>query len=218
MTEENPGEVSEAAAQTATVDSNPEQMSAPAEEHVPLSALQAERKQRQELQQNLRMMQDHMELLKANQQQRKVDQTPTLNDDDVLTYGEAKKYLDSIQQGYKQSVEELRMQQAHPDYADIVKNYLPDVLQQNPELREDLQAARNPYKLAYLLAKKSDRYLAEQQQLKKSDKATRILENSQKPGSLSSIGSTAPVTSHKNWKSMSDAEFKQHVTRNLGYS
>lgn len=158
----------EAAAQPANEESIT-QVSERSEDHVPLSALQAERKQRQELQENLRMLQDHLELMRANQSSSKKedDQLSSLQDDDVLTVGEAKKYLNSLQQNYQMSIEELKMQQSYPDYADVVKNYLPDVIKENPDLKDDIQRAKNPYKLAYFLAKKSDQYKTENKQIKK---------------------------------------------------
>ncbi len=188
------------------------------EETVPLAALQAERKQRQDLQQNLKMMQDHLELVKANPaKQEKDDDFGNLQDDDVLTVGDAKRQLSKIQNEYKMSVEELRMQTAHSDYTDVVKNYLPDVLRDDPDLRVEIENAVNPYKLAYKLAKRSDKYLTEQKKNTKNETAERILENANRPGSLSAVGSTAPKSKSGNWKSMSDKDFMAQVNRNMGY-
>ncbi len=162
----------EAAAQPAN-DHDTGQAVAQDEERVPLSALQAERRQRQELQQNMKMLQDHLELIRANQQgstkKKQEDQFSELQDDDVLTVKEAKKFMESIQQNYQTSIEELKMQQAYPDYAETVQQYLPDVLKENPDLRDDIQRAKNPYKLAYFLAKKSDQYKAANKQVKKTN-------------------------------------------------
>ena len=59
----NPGVYSEAAAQgvESQLDQQGYQQEAPVQEqHVPLSALQAERRERQQLQENLKLMQDHI--------------------------------------------------------------------------------------------------------------------------------------------------------------
>ena len=192
------------------------------EERVPLSALQAERRQRQELQQNMKMMQDHLELLRANQmnapQRKKEDQFSDLQDEDVLTVKEAKKFMESVQKNYQMSIEELKMQQAYPDYAETVRQYLPDVLKENPELQGDIQRASNPYKLAYFLAKKSDQYKSDNKQVKKNETAARILKNSNRAGNLSAVGQTTPQNSSKAWNQMSDQEFLKHVNRHMGYS
>ena len=195
---------------------NDEVTSDPAQpESVPLSALQAERKQRQEAQQNLKIMQDHLELMKANQLQKpKVEEFGNLQDDDILTVGEAKKHLSKLRNDYQMSVEELKMQQAFPDYGDTVRKYLPDVLREDPDLRAEIENARNPYKLAYTLAKRSDKYLQQSSKATKSDTAERILENSKRPGSLSSVGSTTSKSQMGNWKSMSD---KKKVSNSTGF-
>lgn len=216
MTEQDTGEQVEAAAQPSQ-DENIQAAEATSEEMVPVSALQAERKQRQEMQNNLRMLQDHLELLKANQKP-KQEEMSGLQEDDVLTVGEAKKYISSLQNNYEMSIEELRMQQRHADYNEVVSNYLPDVLKEDPELQEDIKRAKNPYKLAYKLAKQSDRYRQESLKQNKSEKAERILKNSERSGSLSSVGSTTPANTSKPWKEMTDAEFQKHVSRNLGYA
>lgn len=187
------------------------------EEKVPLSALQAERKQRQELQQNMRMLQDHLELLRANSQGSRQEPASTLQDDDVLTVGEAKKYMQAIQNEYKMSVEELKMHQSNPDYGDVVRKYLPAVLEENPELREDILNAKNPYKLGYYLAKNSEQYKSEQRKAKKSEKAERILKNAEQSGSLASVGQTSTSQSNKAWSQMSDEEFMRNVNKNRGY-
>lgn len=209
-------EYSEAAVPSA----NEEGISQPAvEESVPLAALQAERKQRQELQSNMKMMQDHMELLKANQPSKvPEDDFGELQDDDILTVGEAKKQLGAIKRDYQMSVEEIKMQQSFSDYNDVVKNYLPDILKEDPDLRIEIEHAKNPYKLAYNLAKRSARYQKEKTQNTKNATADRILENANKPGSLSAVGSTAPKSTNGNWKSMSDADFMKQVNRNMGYA
>lgn len=188
------------------------------EEKVPLTALQAERRQRQELQENMKMLQDHLALMKANQNpEPKKDEFSGLADDDVLTVGEAKKYMDSVQKDYRMSLEEMKMQQAYPDYAETVRKYLPDVLKENPDLRDDIQHAKNPYKLAYFLAKKSDQYKTDNKEQKKNETAERILKNSNRSGSLSSVGQTAPTNSRKVWSQMTDKEFMEHVNRHMGY-
>lgn len=217
MSEQETGEYVEAAAQPAQQTEATEAVSATQEEMVPISVVQAERKQRQELQENMRMLQDHLELLKANNKQPKKDEFSDLREDDVLTVGEAKKYISNLQNNYEMSIEELRMQQRHPDYSEVVTKYLPDVLKEDPELQDDIKRAKNPYKLAYKLAKQSDRYREQQKTQQKNEKAERILKNSERSGNLSSVGGTAPINSSKPWKDMTDAEFKQHVSRNMGY-
>lgn len=218
--ENNSGEVAVEAAAQSTTDESYEQADVQTqEEKVPLSALQAERKQRQELQQNMKLMQEHLEVLRANsaQEKPKQDEFSNLQDDDVLTVGEAKKFLGSMEKNYQMSIEELKMQQTNPDYSETIREYLPDVLAENPDLKSEIQRANNPYKLAYFLAKKSDKYKEEHSKKQKSETAERIIKNSNRPGNLSAVGQNAPANMAKNWASMSDDEFMKHVNKNLGY-
>ena len=194
--------------------------SSTANRQVPLDALQAERSERQRLQDEVRMMKDHMSLLQAQQQQQmrpqQKDELDSLSDDDVLTVGEAKKFMSKLDSQYKMNINELKMTQKYSDYQNIVTQYLPDVLKQNPSLRESLINSQD-YELAYYLAKNSDSYKKNHKQVKQNADAERIVQNAQRAGSLSSVGQTSPMSEAKRYKDMSDADFKKHAQKNLGY-
>jgi len=223
MSEDEPklsGDQLEAAAPVseAQSDSQPEQ--APEEQHVPLAALQSERAQRQQIQDELKMMKEHLALIQARQStqsQPTKDEFDGLSDDDVLTVGEAKKFLDKMNKQYQGSLEELKTTQRHPDYQEIVTNYLPDVIKQNPKLANTLQMTQD-YELAYYLAKNSDKYKADHKRAKKNSDAERMVQNASQPGSLSSVSQTSPINQAKRYKDMSDEEFRNEVTKNLGYA
>ncbi|NGX36873.1 MAG: hypothetical protein K1000chlam2_00018 [Chlamydiae bacterium] len=186
---------------------------------VPLDALQSERTQRQNLQDELRVIKDHIALMQAQQtsqqQQKPTDEMDAMADDDVLTVGEAKKFLKKMNNQYQSSIEEMKMVQKHPDYQDVVQKYLPEVLKQNPKLRSTLEQSQD-YDLAYYLAKNSDTYKSDMKTGKKNQDAERIMQNSQKAGSLSSVGSTAPMNTAKRYKEMNETDFKSLVNRNMG--
>lgn len=186
---------------------------------VPLSALQSERDQRQGMQEELRMMKDHLALVESNQNRPPTppvkDEFEGIEDDDILTFGDAKKLLGKVQKNYQGSVEELKMTQKHPDYQEVIQNYLPDVLNENPSLRRSLEQTQD-YELAYHLAKNSDSYKDKNKKTKKSLDAKRIIENSAEAGSLSSLGSTSPISHAKRYKDMGDEDFRKLVNRNLG--
>ena len=186
------------------------------EQTVPLSALQAERAQRQQMQDELRMIKEHLALNQASQSKEKPkDAFEGLDDGDVMTVGEFKKLTSSLSNQFKMSIEELKMAQKHPDYQDVITRYLPDVLKQNPGLKNTLQKTQD-YELAYYLAKNSETYRKENKKSKQSADAKRIVENSQKAGSLSSMGSTSPISQAKRYKDMSDKEFRELMAQNMG--
>lgn len=186
---------------------------------VPLEALESERAQRQSLQEELKVIKDHIALMQSHQnrpQAQAKDDFDGMTDDDVLTVGEFKKAISKEKQQYEMSLKELKMVQQHPDYQEVVTKYLPDVLKQNPGLRSTLEKTQD-YELAYYLARNSESYKKDTKQGKKSAEAERILENSQKAGSLSAVGSTTPMNQAKRYKDMSDSDFMKQVQKNLGY-
>jgi hypothetical protein len=190
------------------------------EQLVPVTALQAERRERQQLQESLKVMQDHLALLQANQQsqQKSKDQFSELTDNDVLTVGEAKKFIEGFQREQRMAVEELKMAQTHPDYNEVVRKYLPEVLKTDPDLKDMIMSAPNPYKAAYHLAKRSDSYLLDQRSANRSPEAQKAIQNLQRPGNLSSIGQSPSSSASQSYKNMSDKDFMALVNRNMGYS
>lgn len=186
---------------------------------VPLDALQSERSQRQALQDELKMMKDHLALMQSQQQTQKPqskDEMDSLDESDVLTVGEFKRALQKKEQQYNASLEEMKMMQRHPDYQEVVTKYLPEVLKQNPSLRNALEKTQD-YELAYHLAKNSDAYKEQTKQKKKSSDAERILKNTQQSGSLASLGQNSPINTAKRYREMSDSDFMKEVHRNMGH-
>jgi len=186
---------------------------------VPLDALQAERAERQKLQDELRMMRDHVALIQSSQKQAEKpvkDEFDGLAEDDVLTVRDLKKALGKKEKEFNMTIQELRMTQSYPDYQEVVTKYLPEVLKQNPSLRNTLQNSQD-YELAYYLSKNSESYKKDHKRVSKNAEAERIVQNSQRAGSLSSVGQTTPMSEAKQYKSMSDEDFKKQVQKNLGY-
>ena len=217
MEENNTGVIAEAAVQSDTVQQQSGQQSD--EQFVPLSALQAERRERQQLQENMKLMQDHIALVQATNQkvQEKPSELDSMSDNDVLTVGEAKKFMNQFSRQQELAVEELKMAQTHQDYNEVVRKHLPDVLKTDPDLKDVIMNAPNPYKAAYYLAKRSDSYLQEQRQQSRSPEAKQAVQNLNRPGNLSSMGSTASSSAASIYKGMSDKEFSDLANKNRGY-
>lgn len=189
------------------------------EKNIPLDALQAERAERQKLQDELRMLRDNMHLMQTQQQNTKPqekDEFSDLSDDDVLTVGEFKKALKKKEQDYQMSIQELKVSQKYPDYQQVVSEYLPEVLKQNPSLADSLRKTQD-YELAYYLAKNSDAYKQKSEKPKKSQDAERIVQNANRPGSLSGVGKKSPISEAKRYRDMSADEFAKVAKKNLGY-
>lgn len=194
--------------------------SAPQDNSVPLAALQQERAQRQNLQEELRMIKDHLSLLQANQvrtQEKPKDDFEGLSDGDVMTVGEFKKVAAKFNQQFQMNVEELRMTQKYPDYQEVVTKYLPEVLKTNPGLHRTLQSSQD-YELAYYLAKNSDTYKGQSKTVQRNADAERLVKNAQQTGSLSAVGGTSPMNTAKRYKDMSDSDFMKEAAKNRGYT
>lgn len=184
---------------------------APQEQSVPLAALQAERAQRQQLQEEMRIYREQLALMQSNpQQQNDVD-----DDGDILTKGELKKYIGELNKGYQSAIAEMQITRKYPDYEEVVKKYLPEVVQKNPRLRQTLEETQD-YELAYYLATQSDGYKNSKKKETVHKDAERILKNSESPMSGSSVGSMSPVKQVQQYKNMSDDEFRKLMNRNLG--
>jgi hypothetical protein len=186
---------------------------------VPLAALQAERAQRQRLEDELKLIKDHVSLLQATQPRHEApkpkDEFEGLSDTDVLTVGEAKKFMSQFQGQVKTKLDELQMTQKYPDYQDVVSRYLPEVLKTNPALRTSLQSTQD-YELAYHLAKTSENYRSATKTAVRNADAERIIANASQAGSLSSQGGSSPINQAKRYRDMSDEDFKREANRNRG--
>lgn len=220
MEDQNAGVITDAAGQS---DLSAQQSSGheEAEQMVPLSALQAERRERQQLQDNNRILQDHLSLLQANQPsqgRQNVQMQDDVSDSDLVTYGDLKKLATQFERKSQMETMELKMAQANPDYNDVVRKYLPEVLKNDPDLRDTIMNAPNPYKLAYHLAKRSDSYLHDQRLTNRSPEAQKAAQNLQKTGNLSQIGQGVSGSVSSNYKSMSDKDFMSLVNKNMGYA
>lgn len=208
-----------AAAPTAVV-SNESQAEQRESQQVPLSALQSEREKRQQLAEELQSMKDHLALMDASRNQRSAkpkDVFEEIPDDDIPTWGDIKRVLSKKEQVYESSMKEMKIAQKYPDYADVISKFLPEVIKQNPALRESLEKTQD-YELAYYLAKNSDRYQTENKKVRKNADAEKIIQNAQMSGSLSSTGSVSPINTAKRYRDMTDDDFRKEVNRNLGYN
>jgi DNA mismatch repair ATPase MutS len=187
------------------------------ERQVPLAALESERTQRQQLQDELRVIKDHLSLMQARQNQPAPPPEESYSDDDVMTFGEFKKLAGKFESNINQKLSEMEMAKKYPDYEEVVSKYLPEVIKEDPSIGESLRKSQD-YRLAYRLARSSDSYRKDHKQQKKSADAERLVANSQRPGTLSSVGGTTPINMAKRYKDMNDDDFRREMNKNMGYA
>lgn len=194
------------------------------------SELQEIKSENESLRGNLKMYSDHFELLKneqfqkqANQQAPQEQEIFSEDDSEYLTVGQAKKFAKHIANQSNQmfaqqqaSVAEINFMSANSDYKDVITNYLPDAIKEDPELADEIRGAKNPYKYAYKMAKRSNKYLQETAKNNLSPEAKKTYDNLTRPKSLSSTGNIAHVSTQGKYKAMSDSDFNRLMAKNLG--
>ena len=124
----------------------PSQQEQAREERVPLSALQKERKKRQELEQELRWHKEQM-------MQQKAAQAPP-EPDESLFEAATKEDLGKSQQQIIRAVEERSWIKNNPERAQEVNEKLAEFLKQRPNLASAIEGAPNRYEEAWELMDK----------------------------------------------------------------
>jgi hypothetical protein len=175
----------------------------------------------------------NIELLKANRQQEQYQQQQPkrklfdgMDDGDIPNVAEIRRAWDEREAEYKGQLEELTVAQQYSDYADVLQNHTAPLLRQNPELVEGIQGARNKALFAYKLGKL---YQGQQQVTQSTPSpvqsvpqptspsaiAQRIVENSRKPGTLSSVGGQGSLSKTEFMATMSDKDFMEMAQKHL---
>jgi hypothetical protein len=166
-----------------------------------------------------------LDMLKANivsQQPQKQPEVPSnrmfegMKDEDIPSVAEIRQEFVQREAEYQSRLEELQVQQMHPDYAEVIEKYALPLVKQKPHLLQGIQNSSNKALMAYELgkmAKQINEYQAPAPT--KSDSAQRMVDNSRKPGTLSQAGGQAALSKADYFASMSDQEFMKFAAKNL---
>lgn len=143
----------------------------------------------------------NLELLRANvQEQQRQNYKPEepkkflegMGDHEVPNVSEIRKAFEQREAEYQMRLEELQVQQAHPDYAEVLEKYTTPLLKQKPHLAEGIYGARNKALFAYELGKMAQQQYAppapQPAPAQPSAVAQKIVENSRKPGNIGQTG------------------------------
>lgn len=107
-----------------------------------------------------------------------------VNDDDIPTYGDLKRLRaqeDRERKIYMEKIKDMEMRGKHKDYDKVIREYLPDVLQDEPDLAEAIKENPMLHKLAYKLAQASPKYHQERLAKANSSAVEKIVANSTQP-------------------------------------
>lgn len=172
------------------------------EKMVPLKALQAEKRKRQEAESQINWFKEQA----MSQQQR---QQPTQEDDseELLTKGELRKLSDAQQRQIKREVLEESFLASNPDALDKINNELEGILQKRPFLAQAIESSPNRYSAAWQIVQ-------DYAQKPSGNMTQKIKENEKKPGSPATVGRSGQMSSSEALSKMSTKEFRDY-RRNL---
>jgi len=113
-------------------------------------------------------------------------------------------------QSQSQRLEELEIKLQDKDYNATLQKYLPQVLQEKPELVEELKRSPNALKKAYYEATHSYQYFKDKMAKEQGATADTVVKNAMKQKTLGSTGSVQPnVGGTVDVNSMSSEQFAQ---------
>lgn len=139
-----------------------------------------------------------------------------MRDDDIPNVAELRKEWEQRESNYQARLEEMQVQQTYPDYAEVLEKYTKPLMNQKPHLVSSLRGADNKALFAYELGKMAQQATQSQSVTPpQSENAKRIVENSRRPGTLSSAGGQSTLSQADYYASMSDSEFVKFASRHL---
>lgn len=138
-----------------------------------------------------------------------------MKDDDVPNIGELRKEWEQRESNYQARLEELQVQQMHPDYAEVIEKFALPLVKSKPHLAEGIQGSSNKALFAYELGKMAQQMQTQKVETTRNENAQRMVDNAKKPGTLSQAGGQAALSKADYFASMSDQEFMKMATRNL---
>lgn len=165
-------------------------------EHVPLSALQKERKRRKESDQRIALLESQLlQLQQAN--------TPKKEDDsdwEGVTKGELKNHSEVQNFMIMRSIKESDWLENNKDKLEIINEKLPELLKQKPHLKNAVGDALNRYQEAWEQIMGHSKLKEPKERVQKQNNA---------PGSPANLPKSAGVNQGFNVMEMTDAEFNE---------
>lgn len=137
------------------------------------------------------------------------DPLEQLSDEDIVTVGDAKKMVASMARKYaSEVVEERQRKQAidrvpsqFGDYNEII-SLVDEYVKENPTAENAILNSPNPRLTAYELVKSSTLYQRKIAKKETSDNVQKAIDNSKKPVSSQTIGTTSPLNDMNKYEKM----------------
>jgi hypothetical protein len=201
------------------VEENPSQIEAneePRGRTVPLEALEAERRKRQDLEAQNRALQEFMMKSKAPE---KAEDNPE-DEDEFITKAEMKRRLEKVSFAQKREVLEEAFCDSNPEAVRLVNQHLEEIIKRKPWLAQTIDSAPNRYARAYEIVQdympKDEKVAPASKFSRPQAEAKRIVENAQKPGNPATIAKGAQGSNLDYLKSIQGKpEFREYRKKML---
>lgn len=189
-----------------------------AERNVPLEALEAERRKRQDAEAQARLYQ---ELAKRAEEssQAKVKEEELDDEYESVTRGELRKFHKKLTNEefttMKRDIAEETFKETQPEAIKTINAHLKEILERKPWLAESIERAPNRYARAYEVV---NDYMPQVDAKKtQATQGRKIIENSQKPGSPIGVGKSQQLSGGDYLKSIAGTkEFRDYRKQLLG--
>lgn len=185
---------------------------------VPLEALEAERRKRQDLEAHNRAMQDMMLQKRAPDPVEEDDE----DDEEFITKAELKRRIKDATFGNKREVLEESFCTSNPQAVELITTHLENIIKRKPWLAQTIDSAPNRYARAYEIVQ--DYMPKETKEMTSASRfstpqadAKRIVENAQKPGSPATIAKGSNSSNVDYLRSIAGKpEFREYRRKMLG--
>jgi len=198
------------------LEENQEEVEKPSRQ-VPLEALEAERRKRQEAETQIHV---YKELEKrAEEEAQKAAQEDSEEDYESVTKGELKKFHQKLTKEefaeMKRDIAEETFKDTRPEAIKLINEHLKEILERKPWLADSISRAPNRYARAYEIVNDYMPQVAETKS--RTTEARKIVENANKPGSPAATGKPQQLSGADYLKSIAGTkEFKEYRKQLLG--
>lgn len=219
MTEEQEDAQQEPVSEAADVDASEDQetqVRAEPQRTVPLEALEAERRKRQDLEAQNRALQELMTKSKAPEKREEEDD----DEDEFITKAEMKERLNKVTFAQKREMLEEAFCDSKPEAVELINTHLEPIIKRKPWLAQTIESAPNRYARAYEIVQdympKDEKVAPSSKFARPKDEAKKIVENSQKPGNPATIAKAANGSNMDYLKSIQGKpEFREYRRKML---
>jgi hypothetical protein len=174
------------------------------EQTVPLTALTAERKKRQETENQVRLLAEYVNKLKSAEQ----DQQP--EEEDPEDWVTNQRFKETQNQTKQEIMEEMYLQM-NPDALPKINKYLTQIIEQKPWLADSVKTATNRYARAYEIVNDYGHMVEPKRNSQAQADAARVVQNANKPKSPVATGKSAKMSNTEYLKSIAGTkEFREY--------